>query len=248
MEFKIVKANIINVSVDAVVLPANSKLHEGSGTSAAIFKAAGRNNLKKACKEIGYCDIGSAVATLAYDMRYPDYIIHAVVPRWKDGNHDEYGLLSSAYLTSLKIADVMKCESIAFPLLSSGNNGFDRKLAFQIAKESIESFKGENLKKVMLVVFDDTTECFVRTLGYPINIIYEATPVNEDSSFVDKTKEAALQGLKIAEEWLKKPENIKKLLKTGLSIASVVLASNKTAKTVLDKINQTIHSSFDDIN
>lgn len=240
MKFEIVKANIINVPVDAVVLPANSKLHEGSGTSAAIFKAAGRNNLKKACKEIGHCDIGSAVATLAYDMKYPDYIIHAVVPRWKDGNNDEYGLLSSAYLTSLKIADLMKCESIAFPLLSSGNNGFDRKLAFKIAKESIESFKGDNLKKVILVVFDDASECFVRTLGYSVEVISEAVPVNENSSFVDKTKEAVLQGLKIAEEWLKKPENRKKLLKTGVSIASVVFASNKKAKTVIDKINQTI--------
>ena len=239
MEFELVKSNIINVPANAVVLPANSRLREGSGTSAAIFKAAGKSNLKKACNEIGHCDIGSAVVTHAYNMQYPDYIIHAVVPRWKGGNHNEYGLLSSAYLTSLQIADIMKCESIAFPLLSSGNNGFDRKLAFQIAKESIESFKGSNLKKVILVIFGDTAECLIRSLGYSVDVIYEAFPINEEPSFVDKTKEVALQGLKAAEDWLKKPENIKKLLKMGVTIDTTVVPNEK-AQAFLGKINKSI--------
>ena len=48
----------------------------------------------------------------------------------------------------------MRCESVAFPLLASGNNGFDKELAIQIAKESIGQFEGDTLKKVYLVVFD----------------------------------------------------------------------------------------------
>lgn len=80
----------------------------------------------------------------------PKYIIHAVVPRWVDGEHDEYDLLSSAYLASLNIAEIMRCDSIAFPLLASGNNGFDKELAIQIAKESIGQFTGDSLKNVYL--------------------------------------------------------------------------------------------------
>ena len=59
MKFEIVKSNIINIPADAVVLPANTSLKEGSGASRAIFEAAGRKKLTQACKEIGYCEVGS---------------------------------------------------------------------------------------------------------------------------------------------------------------------------------------------
>lgn len=79
MNFTVVRANIINVSADAMVLPANEKLKEGSGTSKAIFDAAERSKLSKACAEIGHCDTGSAVPTPAFDLN-AKYIIHAAVP------------------------------------------------------------------------------------------------------------------------------------------------------------------------
>ncbi len=167
MNFEVVRANIVNISADAIVLPANEYLKEGSGASTAIFNAAGRSKLTKACAQIGHCDIGSAVPTPAFDLN-AKYIIHASVPKWKDGEHNEYGLLSSAYLTSLKLADIMVCKSIAFPLLASGNNGFDRLLAFQIAERSINEFVGENIKDIILVVYDENTECFVRSQGYNV--------------------------------------------------------------------------------
>ena len=67
MKIKIVQGNIVDAKVDAVVLPANSKLKEGSGASEAIFEAAGRKLLTKKCKEIGFCETGSAVPTLGYN-------------------------------------------------------------------------------------------------------------------------------------------------------------------------------------
>lgn len=69
--------------------------------------------------------VGMAVQTSGYDLK-TEFIIHAVVPSWIDGEHNEYELLSADYRSSLEIADRMKCQSIAFPLLASGNNGFDR--------------------------------------------------------------------------------------------------------------------------
>ena len=117
MKFKIIKANIVDVASDAIVLPANEGLKEGPGSSKAIFSAAGRKELTQACKKLGHRNIGSAVPTLAYNLS-SKYIIHAVVPKWIDGEHSEYDLLSSAYLAALNIAEVMGCESIAFPLLA----------------------------------------------------------------------------------------------------------------------------------
>lgn len=154
MQFEIIKANIVDVVSDAIVLPANEVLKEGIGTSKAIFNAAGRKELTQACEKLGHCNIGSAVPTLAYNLT-SKYIIHAVVPKWIDGQHSEYDLLSSAYLASLNIAEVIGCESVAFPLLASGNNGFDKQLAFRIAEESIKSFESVKLKKVFLVVYGD---------------------------------------------------------------------------------------------
>ena len=128
MPFKIVRNDITKMQVDAIVLPANPQLKEGGGTSKAVFAAAGRSKLKEACAEYGHCDVGAAVPTPAFGLN-AQYILHAVTPRWKDGNHEEYELLSSAYLSALKLADIMQCQSVAIPLLASGHNGFDRELA-----------------------------------------------------------------------------------------------------------------------
>ena len=68
MDIEIVSANIIDICADAIVLPANEKLKEGSGTSKAIFEAAGRSNLKQECEKIGHCEVGSAVPTSAYNL------------------------------------------------------------------------------------------------------------------------------------------------------------------------------------
>lgn len=231
MEFTVVRANIVNIAADAIVLPANEKLKEGSGTSHAIFEAAGRAKLTKACAEYKHCTTGSAVPTPAFDLS-SKFIIHAVVPKWKDGNHDEYGLLSSAYLTSLNLADLMGCESIAFPLLASGNNGFDRSLAFQIAETSIKEFTGDKLKKVILVVYGENAECFVRSLGYDVTVLAENQPVHK-IQIPDEAKKFIDTGLKAADKWLKDENNQKLLLEAGINIALLLLpAGGKGAKAV----------------
>lgn len=220
MKFKIIKANIVDVASDAIVLPANEALKEGSGTSKAIFTAAGRKELTKACKELGHCSTGSAIPTLAYNLS-SKYIIHAVVPKWIDGEHSEYDLLSSAYLASLNIAEVMGCESVAFPLLASGNNGFDKQLAVRIAEESIKSFEGVNLKKVFLVVYGDTMETYMKSLGYNVLVIPAHVKMNDKKiHHQDKQKKLIADGKDVAQdileaqlekaiEWIKKPENQK---------------------------------------
>lgn len=229
MKFKIIKANIVDVASDAIVLPANEALKEGSGTSKAIFTAAGRKELTKACKELGHCSTGSAIPTLAYNLS-SKYIIHAVVPKWIDGEHSEYDLLSSAYLASLNIAEVMGCESVAFPLLASGNNGFDKQLAVRITEESIKSFEGVNLKKVFLVVYGDTMETYMKSLGYNVLVIPAHVKMNDKKiHHQDKQKKLIADGKDVAQdileaqlekaiEWIKKPENQKILFEAGIAV------------------------------
>lgn len=229
MKFEIIKANIVDVASDAIVLPANNALKEGSGTSKAIFTAAGRKELTKACKELGHCNTGSAIPTLAYNLS-SKYIIHAVVPKWIDGEHSEYDLLSSAYLASLNIAEVMGCESVAFPLLASGNNGFDKQLAVRIAEESIKSFEGVNLKKVFLVVYGNTMETYMKSLGYNVLVIPAHVKMNDKRiHHQDKQKKLIADGKDVAQdileaqlekaiEWIKKPENQKILFEAGIAV------------------------------
>lgn len=229
MKFEIIKANIVDVVSDAIVLPANEALKEGSGTSKAIFTAAGRKELTQACEKLGHCNIGSAVPTLAYNLT-SKYIIHAVVPKWIDGQHSEYDLLSSAYLASLNIAEVMGCESIAFPLLASGNNGFDKELAVRIAEESIESFEGVNLKKIFLVVYGVNMENYIKSLGYNVLVIPAHVKMNDKRiHHQDKQKKLIADGKDVAQdileaqlekaiEWIKKPENQKILFEAGIAV------------------------------
>lgn len=156
MDYKIVRNDITEMGADAVVLPANIGLIEGSGTSRAIYLKAGEEELKNECKKIPSKEryIGNAVPTKAFNLN-AKYIIHAIVPKWKGGGKNEYNDLTKVYNASLILADQMECESIAFPILGSGNNGFDIRIAFQIAKKSIELFTPKKkLKTVFLVVYN----------------------------------------------------------------------------------------------
>ena len=236
MKFDIVKTNIVNVTADAIVLPANEHLKEGRGASNAIFEAAGRKKLTQACSKLGHWDMGESVPTPAFDLS-AKYIIHAVVPHWIDGNHNEYHLLSSAYLSALNVADVMGCESIAFPLLASGNNGFDKELAVHIAKESIEHFSGINLKKVLLVIYGENTEQLVRSLGYPVIVIPEPSWLDKQKA-KHKFKKILADGKDVAQkiieeqlekglEWLKNPENREKALQCVCMIVQLAFSLKK---------------------
>ena len=97
--YSFVDTDICNIGVDAIVLPANESLKEGSGASTALFQAAGRNELTRACEKIGHCDVGSAVVTDAFNLN-AQFIIHACVPKWVDGDHGEYKLLCSMDIKS----------------------------------------------------------------------------------------------------------------------------------------------------
>ena len=103
-------------------------------------------------RKLGALSIGDAVITPGFELD-AKYVIHTVGPIWEDGNHGEEQILSSCYRKSLALAKEHKCESVAFPLIATGNYGFTKPLALQIAVREISTFLLENEMQIYLVVF-----------------------------------------------------------------------------------------------
>ena len=153
MPFSLVRNDIVNMRVDAIVNAANSSLAPGGGVCGAIFAAAGRTALDKACRAIGHCDVGSAVITPGFNLP-ARYVIHAVGPIWQGGTRGEAALLQSCYTRALHLAQENGCESIAFPLISSGIFGYPKPQALRVAINAIEEFLLKYEMQVYLVIFD----------------------------------------------------------------------------------------------
>ena len=153
MPFKIVRNDITKVKADVIVNTANPNPICASGTDLAIYEAAGKKQLLAERQKIGKIVRGEVAVTGAYDLK-AKYIIHTVGPKWEGGTHHEFDILESCYRKSLQKAVELKCESIAFPLISTGVYGFPKDKALQIAVSVFSEFLTENEMQIILVVFD----------------------------------------------------------------------------------------------
>ncbi|MFG6393003.1 MAG: macro domain-containing protein [Lachnospiraceae bacterium] len=153
MPLKIIRNDITKVKADIIVNSANPKPVYANGTDAAIYEAAGKEQLLAERKQIGNIEVGNIAVTHAFKLP-AKYIIHTAGPDWQGGNSDEFVLLKSCYSKSLQKALELGAKSIAFPLVSTGVYQFPRDKALQTAIMAISEFLFQNDMLVILVVFD----------------------------------------------------------------------------------------------
>ena len=153
MPFRIIRNDITKVRAEVVVNTANPEPKIGTGTDTAIYEAAGKELLLAERKKIGAMKPGEAAVTPAFGLP-AKYVIHTVGPSWIDGKHGEFETLRSCYRKPLLLADHLKCKSIAFPLIATGNYGFPKDKALDIALAVIREHLEDSDLNVTLVVFD----------------------------------------------------------------------------------------------
>ena len=139
MPFRLIRADLTQMQVDAIVNAANNRLQQGGGVCGAIFRAAGEQALQDACDRIGSCETGRAVITPGFALP-ARYVIHTVGPVWQGGHAHEEALLRSCYLSALTLAAQHRLRSVAFPLISAGIYGYPRQEAIRVAVEAIGAF------------------------------------------------------------------------------------------------------------
>ena len=142
MPFEIVRNDITNMCVDAIVNSANPRPVVGLGTDSSIHEKAGPE-LLAARQKIGPIAMGQAAITPAFRL-HAKYVIHTVGPVWDGGSYGEEALLRSCYDQSLKLALEYDCKSIAFPLISSGSFGYHKELVLKVARRIIGDYLLEN--------------------------------------------------------------------------------------------------------
>ena len=189
MPFTIIRNDITRICVDAIVNAANTSLQMGGGVCGAIFGAAGADRLQAACDSLSPIKTSEAAITQGFNLP-AKYIIHAAGPVYRGGNQGEEALLRSCYINSLELAVKHNCESVAFPLISSGIYGYPKADALRVATDTIRDFISEHDIDVSLVVFDKTAfEISAELLGAVESYI--------DEHYVDERKDRRRELLEV---------------------------------------------------
>lgn len=167
----ITQGDITRQPTEAIVNAANKSLSGGGGVDGAIHRSGGPDILKE-CIKTGGCETGEAVITTGGNLK-AKYVIHTVGPVYRDGLHDEAGLLGNAYQNSLKLASLKGIKSIAFPSISTGAYGYPLEDAAGIALNTAITYLKEHtdIGLIRFVLFGQKAyDTYEKTLKQLINI------------------------------------------------------------------------------
>jgi O-acetyl-ADP-ribose deacetylase (regulator of RNase III) len=159
------EGDITRIPADAIVNAANAELADGGGVCGAIFRAAGAEELGRACRAIGHCPPGSAVITPAFGIATAKHIIHAVGPVFASHTPGEARrLLRQAYSSAIRLAAERGCRTIAFPAIGTGIYGYPLEDACREAVEVCSEDGSAAGLDILLVAFDAKTAAVLRRL------------------------------------------------------------------------------------
>jgi O-acetyl-ADP-ribose deacetylase (regulator of RNase III) len=167
-KLQIAQGDITVETLDAIVNAANSELQHGGGVAWAISRRGGEAIQRESNEWVRkHGPVSHTEPAYTSGGQMPcKYVIHAVGPVWDDtqsagASGDEDHKLASAVGGSLRRADELKLESIAFPAISTGIFGFPKERAAKIIFTAIEKYFAENdksgIKLVRLTLFDQPT-------------------------------------------------------------------------------------------
>jgi O-acetyl-ADP-ribose deacetylase len=165
MQIEIVQGDITQqLDMDALVNAANTELILGSGVAGAIFRRGGEE-IDREGQAQGPIKLGEAVVTGA--GRLPNkYVIHAAamgyrpedaaVPK-RPGSLSSAAIIADATRNSLRLAEALKLESIAFPALATGVAAFPvdecAELMIRAVREYAREHHKSTVKRVRFVLF-----------------------------------------------------------------------------------------------
>lgn len=160
----LIKGDITQLTVDAIVNAANRTLLGGGGVDGAIHRAAGPE-LLEACRKLNGCETGEAKITEGFKLP-ARYVIHTVGPVWNGGGRNEPELLKNCYHNSLQLAKETRLKTIAFPNISTGVYGFPKSMAAEIAIGAVRSFMNRpgSVEEIIFVVFDGENKTLYNNL------------------------------------------------------------------------------------
>ncbi len=168
---ELLDGDITEMDTDAIVNAANSMLILGGGVAGAI-RSKGGMKIQMECLKIGHTQVGGAAITSGGKLK-AKYVIHAVGPRWGEGNEDEK--LKNATFNSLKLADKHNLKDISFPAISAGIFGFPIDRCAEIMlRTTIEYLNGNTgLKRVVFCLYGkESYDVFEKELlrtGFPLS-------------------------------------------------------------------------------
>jgi O-acetyl-ADP-ribose deacetylase (regulator of RNase III) len=163
VQISLVRGDITEQDVDAIVNAANSGLMGGGGVDGAIHRRGGPQILA-ACKQIRATThpdglpTGQAVVTTGGNLP-AQWVIHVVGPVYAK-SEDRSHLLASAYREALARADEIGARTVAFPAVSAGIYGWPMQDAARIAVTTVRDTPSRLLEARFVLFSQDAYDAF----------------------------------------------------------------------------------------
>jgi O-acetyl-ADP-ribose deacetylase (regulator of RNase III) len=155
-DVELIKGDITEREIDAIINTSNNMLILGSGLGGAI-KSKGGPSIVEECAKYGTIEVGNAVITKGGKLK-AKYIIHAALTEFDEPILEEN--IKESLKSCLKIANKRKIKSLAIPDMSMGIVRFPPKLCAKILLDVLERFlsnENKTLTRVEIVVWDIET-------------------------------------------------------------------------------------------